>query len=71
MTLRCVLDGLLLPAEVYRGGPVIARDGDEAFGLEAIEAIYYEVVAATPEELTEVRPRYRMLKIASDFRQIA
>lgn len=71
MTLRCVIDGLLLPAQVFRGGPVVARDGDEAFGLEAVEAMYYEVVAATPEELLEVRPRYRLLKIANDFRQVA
>jgi hypothetical protein len=71
VTLRCVIDGLLLPAEVCCGGPVIADDGGETFDLEAVEAIYYEVVAATPEELSEVRPRYRLLKIASDFRQVA
>lgn len=71
MTLRCVIDGFLLPAEVCPGGPVVACDGCEAFGLEAIEAMYYEVVAATPAELLEVRPRYRLLKIAADFRHVA
>ncbi|MFO0810695.1 MAG: hypothetical protein U0746_18865 [Gemmataceae bacterium] len=71
MTLRCVIDGLLLPADVYRDGPVVAHDGDEAFGLEAVEAIYYEVVAATADELLEVTPRYRMLRIAPDFRKVA
>ena len=52
MTIRCVLDGLLLRATVGRGpGPVLAYDGDEAFGLEAVEALFYEVVSATADEL--------------------
>lgn len=69
MTLRCVLDGLLLPARIIAGiGSLIAYDGDEPFTLEAIEAIYYEVVCATPEEmLAAEQGKYRLLRRAADF----
>ena len=53
MTLRCLLDGLLLPgASVCWGGPaLIAYDGDESFAMEGgWRARFYEVVAATSEE---------------------
>ena len=33
------------------GAPVTAYDGNEAFRLEAVEAAFYEVVAADPDEL--------------------
>ncbi len=72
MTLRCLLDGLLLHATL--GGeqtPVTAYDGAEAFGLEAVEARYYELVAATQEEVLGLeRARYRLLRRAGDFRQV-
>lgn len=70
MTLRCLLDGLLLPARVACvEGMVVAYDGDEPFALEALEAVYYEVVAATRDEWLAVeRAHYRLLRRASDFR---
>jgi len=40
LTLRCLLDGLLLPAHLDQGQPpLIAFDGDEAFVMEAIEEL--------------------------------
>jgi hypothetical protein len=70
VTLRCLLDGLLLPARVGQGMPAVeAYDGAEAFGLEALEAAYYEVVEATKEEwLALERAHYRLLRRAQDFR---
>jgi hypothetical protein len=67
--IRCTLDGLLLPAEIGGGhGSLVAYDGDEAFRLEAVEALYYELVSATPEEMARLRQaRYRLLKTADDF----
>ena len=48
MTLRCKLDGLLLPAELRCADPpLVAYDGDESFGVEAVEAlkrIPYDIV---------------------------
>lgn len=70
MTLRCVLDGLLLPAvvRVRQTPPLTAWDGDEPFPVEAIEAGYYEVVTATREEVLQLeQARYRLLKPADDF----
>ena len=70
MTLRCVLDGLLLPARLWAGEPpLLAFDGDEPFALEAVEAMYYELVSATAEEVLGLeRARYRLLRRAADFR---
>ena len=52
MTIRCLIDGLLLPAFVDHGrGPVTAYNGDEAFHLEAVEATFYEIVEADADEL--------------------
>lgn len=70
--LRCVLDGLLLGAAVRADPPlVVAFDGDESFALEAIEALYYEIVAATREELIVLeRACFRLLRRAGDFRHI-
>jgi hypothetical protein len=69
VTLRCVLDGLLLPAELCATPlTLIVYDGVEAFEMEAVEALYYEVVEATPEELLGLQGvRYRMLRRAEDF----
>lgn len=69
MTLRCLLDGLLLPATVVGYGPrLLAYDGDESFMLEALEAVYYEVVSATRDEWLAVESApYRLLRRASDF----
>jgi hypothetical protein len=70
MTLRCVLDGLLLPARLRPGTPpLVAWDGDEPFGVEALEARYYEVVCATEDELLRLEAaHYRLLRRAGDFR---
>ena len=69
MTLRCVLDGLLLYATLHPDPPILlAFDGDEPFALEAIEALYYELVAATHEELLALeRACFRLLRRAADF----
>jgi hypothetical protein len=57
MVLRCVIDGLLLPAQLEAGrAPLWAFDG-------------YEIVQASPDELLALeRAPYRMLRRASDFR---
>ncbi len=72
MTLRCVLDGLLLPAELSgAASALIVYDGVEAFEMEALEALYYEVLEATPEELLALQgPRYRLLRRAGDFEML-
>ena len=70
MTLRCVLDGLLLPAVIRAREfpPITAWDGDEAFPVEPVEAMYYEMVTATRDELLQVeQAHYRLLKPANDF----
>ncbi len=69
MLLRCTIDGLLLPANTCpRTGLLIAIDGDEAFVMEAVEAVYYELVTATAAEVVQVeRAGYRLLRRAADF----
>ena len=69
MTLRCVLDGLLLPAGLLPQGPsLVAYDGEEAFALGAVEAMYYELVSATGAEVIALeRACYRLLRRAADF----
>jgi hypothetical protein len=47
---------------------LVAFDGGEAFVLEALEALYYEVVSATVEEILGLeRTHYRLLRRAADF----
>ena len=67
MLLRCRLDGLLLPAYFNRAGNLRLADGDEEFDLEAIEATYYEVVLAHPEDWRRARARYRLLSRGSEL----
>ena len=68
MLLRCKLDGLLLPAHHDPDtGYLVAYDGDEGFPLEALEAVYYELAAASWEEALALGPRYRLLRPADDF----
>jgi len=69
MTLRCLLDGLLLPAILDKDeAPLIAFDGQEAFAMEAVEAIFYEVVEATALEMIQLElANYRLLRRADDF----
>ena len=72
VTIRCVLDGLLLYATL-RAEPlsVLAFDGEESFILEAVEAMYYELVSATRDELLGLeRACYRLLRRATDFQQV-
>jgi hypothetical protein len=70
VTLRCLLDGLLLRARLVSGWPaLLAWDGAEAFRVEAVEAVHYELVSATTEEVLALqRDRYRLLRLAEDFR---
>lgn len=70
--LRCLLDDLLLPAIFRDESPVLlAFDGEESFALEAVEALYYELVSATREEVLGLeRACYRLLRRAADFRGI-
>lgn len=71
MTLRCLIDGLLLPAVVgTKPQPTLtAWDGDEAFHVEAVEARFYEMVSATQDEVLRLeQSHYRLLQPANDFR---
>jgi hypothetical protein len=70
MMLRCTLDGLLLDAAVCpESAALVAYDGDECFALEALEVFFYELVAATAEEIAQLeRAGYRLLRYAADFR---
>ena len=72
MTLRCLLDGLLLYATLRLEPPrLVVFDGDESFTLEAIEALYYELVAASREELLGLERAYlRLLRRAADFQPV-
>jgi hypothetical protein len=68
--IRCTLDGLLLEAHICpRRRALVAFDGDEGFVMEAVEAAFYEVVCATPDELLLLQQaHYRLLQPARDFR---
>lgn len=67
MLLRCKLDNLLLNAHPQRRS-LIAYDGDEGFEMERVEAIYYELVASTPQDLDWLdQAGYRWLRLAPDF----
>ena len=70
MILRCTLDRLLLPAQVAPGScRLVVYDGDESFVMEAVEAVHYELVSATPDEMHVLRQAcYRFLRTADDFR---
>jgi hypothetical protein len=49
----------------------VAWDGDEPFVLEAVEALFYEVVSATPDELIGLQQAsYRLLRSASDLKWV-
>lgn len=69
MTLRCTLDGLLLPAFLDEVSSIlVAYDGDEPFEMERGEAVFYELVAASREEVRRLQAhRYRLLRAAEDF----
>lgn len=73
MLIRCVLDGLLLPAVVKpTAPPLVAYEGRESFAVEALEARFYELVSATNEELLQLeRAHYRLLRRAEDFQLLA
>jgi hypothetical protein len=73
MVLRCKLDALLLAAHPHpRQAVLLAYDGDESFELERVEALYYELAAATRDELLWLETAgYRLLKPAADFTCIA
>lgn len=69
MLLRCRLDNLLLDAWPHpQRATLIAYDGDEGFEMERVEAVFYELVAATPHDLNWLEQSgYRCLRLASDF----
>lgn len=69
VTLRCTLDGLLLPAMLDEDRSIlIAYDGDEPFEMDRCEAVFYELVAASREEIRRLQAaRYRLLSMAEDF----
>jgi hypothetical protein len=71
-TIRCLLDGLLLHAMLRAEPPsLVVFDGDESFTLEAVEALYYELVAATRDELLDLeRAYFRLLRRAADFQSV-
>lgn len=71
--IRCVLDGLLLPAVVRPAQPpLLAFEGRESFPVEAVEALFYEMVSATNEEILHLeKVHYRLLRRAEDFRVLA
>jgi hypothetical protein len=60
---------LLLPAFLDENKSVlIAYDGDEPFEMERGEAVFYELVSASREEMRRVQAaRYRLLAVAEDF----
>jgi hypothetical protein len=70
MILRCTIDQLLLDAKRRPFAPmIVVYDGDEAFEMERVEAIYYELVEASPDDVLWLeRMRYRLLRRAADFR---
>ena len=70
MTLRCKLDGLLLRGQMSRRtAALVAHDGGESFVMDALEALYYELVSATAEELLWLeQAHYRLLHRGADFR---
>ncbi len=69
MILRCTLDGLLLDAKVDSATAALeVFDSGESFFMEAVEALYYEIVSASCDELIGVqRGSYRLLRCAPDF----
>jgi hypothetical protein len=73
MRIRCTLDGLHLHAEMHpTRNALVAWDGPEAFVMEAMEAVFYELVSATPDEVVQLeRAHYRLLRHAADFRTSA
>jgi hypothetical protein len=69
--LRCTLDSLLLSAYVDPdSGLITALDGAESFTLEALEALYYQLTAATEAEWLVVQRHYRLLRKADDFQSL-
>jgi hypothetical protein len=50
------------------GAGLRVADGGEAFRMEALEALFYEIVSATSDELLALeRAHYRLLRKAEDF----
>jgi hypothetical protein len=60
---------LLLRAEFTPDvSALVVHDGDESFALEAVEALFYQLVSATRDELLALeQSRYRLLRPAADF----
>jgi hypothetical protein len=70
VVLRCVIDGLLLPAQWHgHNSALVLHDGDESFRLEAVEAACYELVNATDSERLLIQRAYRLMRTAVDYRR--
>jgi hypothetical protein len=67
--IRCMLDGLLHHAEMSPcQDELVVFDNGETFVMDALEALYYQLVSATPDEILKLeRSRYRLLRRAADF----
>jgi hypothetical protein len=53
-------------------GRLVAFDSDEPFLMEAVEALFYELVSATSDEVLLLeQARYRLLRKADDFELLA
>ena len=70
--IRCTLDGLMLDADWLERAQVLrAYDGAEPFLMDALEARFYQLVSATPQEMLILeRSRYRLLRRAADFQAV-
>ena len=73
MILRCKLDQLMLLALRHPKRPTLVLcEGDEEFELERVEATFYELVAATEDELLWLQTvGYRLLTRADEFELMA
>ena len=73
MKIRCLLDNLILHAEMHlTERALMVFDGEESFALEAVEALFYEVVSATLDEVVQLElAHYRLLRQAEDFENTA
>lgn len=73
MVLRCRIDGLILDACRHPSRmTLIAFDGYEPFEMDRVEAMYYELVAATQSDLLWLQEAgYRCLRQAPEFQIIS
>jgi hypothetical protein len=70
MILRCTIDRLLLRAIRHPiTSKIVAFDSGESFEMERVEAMHYELVAASADDILWLeKVGYRLLRRAADFR---